>query len=448
MTTHAVLLVEDNDELREAISDTLTAAGHAVTAVADGPSALDVLKSTAAVSLVLTDVKLPGMSGIDLLGRIVARSPHLPVIIITAFGTIGDAVSAMRAGALDYLVKPLVPDLLLSRVAAVPRDCMAADGGPVAEDGATRSLLEMARRVAATDLSVMISGESGTGKEVVAQFIRRCSPRADGPFIAINCAAIPDNMLEAILFGYEKGAFTGALASTPGKFELAHRGTLLLDEISEMNLGLQAKLLRVLQEREVERIGGRRTMELDVRVLATTNRNLEAEVAEGRFRQDLYFRLNVFPIRVPPLRERPGDIVPLARYLLAKHGRATGRGGVSLTADAEQYLRGHSWPGNVRELDNLLQRALVLHHRDALEASDLMMLSATIPDCAKLPESTSRADGSLSADLKVREQQRILEVLASESGCRKNAAARLGISARTLRYKLAEMRRHGLAVPG
>jgi two-component system response regulator FlrC len=300
----------------------------------------------------------------------------------------------------------------------------------------TAELKELARRVAASEVTVMINGPSGTGKEVLARFIHARSPRCGGPFVAINCAAIPESLLEATLFGYERGAFTGALRATPGKFEQAQGGTLLLDEISEMSLGLQAKLLRVLQERELERVGGHEVVALDVRVLATSNRNLREEVAAGRFREDLYYRLNVFPLSLPPLRDRPSDILPIARHLLERRA-PLGAPVPVLGADAIERLVAHSWPGNVRELDNLIQRALVLWRSGPIRAPDLCLETTPV-------QAAPRA--GLSADLRATEEQRILEVLGS-GGDRKSAAEILGISPRTLRYKLARLREAGVALP-
>lgn len=314
-----VLLVEDDRALREALSDTLLLGGHEFVAVDSAEAALPVL-AREAFSLVISDVNMPGMDGHQLLGLIRTRYPHLPVLLMTAYGAVDRAVEAMRQGAADYLVKPFEARALLDLVArhALGQLPGSEEDGPVALEPASRQLLELAARVARSDSTVLISGESGTGKEVLANYIHQQSPRAGKPFIAINCAAIPDNMLEATLFGHEKGSFTGAIAAQPGKFELADGGTILLDEISEMPLGLQAKLLRVLQEREVERVGARKPINLDIRVLATTNRDLAAEVAAGRFREDLYYRLSVFPLAWRPLRERPADILPLARASAAQ----------------------------------------------------------------------------------------------------------------------------------
>jgi two-component system response regulator FlrC len=311
---------------------------------------------------------------------------------------------------------------------------------PIAEDPKMQQLLRLAERVATSKATVMLGGKSGTGKEVFARYIHARSPRADGPFVAMNCAAIPDNMLEAILFGYEKGAFTGAYSQAPGKFEQAQGGTLLLDEVSEMSLDLQAKLLRVLQEREVERLGGRRLISLDVRVLATSNRILREEVSAGRFREDLFYRLNVFPITLPNLKDRPGDILPLARHLLERYSGITAP---RLGEAAEQALLAHDWPGNVRELENLIQRALILVEGDLITLEHLMFESLTETGIL-VPQV---AEGALSEGLRDVEAQIILETLREQGGSRKKTAQQLGVSPRTLRYKMARMRDSGLNVP-
>jgi len=322
-------------------------------------------------------------------------------------------------------------------------------------------LLELAARVARSDSTVLISGESGTGKEVLARYIHQQSPRASQPFIAINCAAIPDNMLEATLFGHEKGSFTGAISAQAGKFEQADGGTILLDEISEMPLGLQAKLLRVLQEREVERVGARKPITLDIRVVATTNRDLAGEVAAGRFREDLYYRLSVFPLAWRPLRERTADILPLAERLLAKHSAKMKHASVRLSPQAQACLIGYPWPGNVRELDNAIQRALILQQGGLIQAEDFCLVgpvgAAPLPGLAVinrpsvgepvLAEAVSGEQaGGLGDDLRRREFQMIIDTLRAERGRRKEAAERLGISPRTLRYKLAQMRDAGMDV--
>jgi len=313
----------------------------------------------------------------------------------------------------------------------------------IATADVSRRLADLARRVAASDCTVLIAGESGTGKEVLARFIHRNSPRADRAFVAVNCAAIPENMLEAILFGYERGAFTGAHAAHPGKFEQAQGGTLLLDEVTEMPLGLQAKLLRVLQEREVERLGGRTPVALDVRVLATTNRNLRSEVAAGRFREDLYYRLNVFPLTTAPLRERRDDVLTLAMHVLNARCRP-GERIPALSAEAAHILLTHAWPGNVRELDNVMQRALILANGPVIQAENIHIEGASEAVPSAAPSASS--SGALSESVSAAERDLILEALRTDNGNRQAMAKRLGISPRTLRYKLAKLREAGVEV--
>jgi len=325
-----------------------------------------------------------------------------------------------------------------------PERAVRPEPEPVACAASSRRLIELAQRVAATECTVLIVGESGTGKEVLARFIHRNSPRAPQPFVAVNCAAIPETMLEAMLFGYERGAFTGAHASHAGKFEQAQGGTLLLDEITEMPLGLQAKLLRVLQEREVERLGGRGPISLDVRVLATTNRRLREEVAAGRFREDLYYRLNVFPLALAPLRARRDDVLPLAMQLLASRVRP-GAQIPALSAEAAHLLLTCQWPGNVRELDNLLQRALILVNGPVIRPEHIQFELAGEQAAEARPETLAPA--SLAASLDQRERDLILNALRAGNGSRREAAESLGISARTLRYKLARLREAGIEVP-
>jgi two-component system, response regulator FlrC len=443
-----VLVAEDDPALRDALADTLRFAGFRVTAVADGVAALAALE-VEMPGLLLTDVQMAPLDGHELLVRARSRWPELPVVLITAYGTIERAVGAMRDGAVDYLVKPFDADALISLVHRVGRSSERADGeadAPVAVDPRSRDTVALARRIARTDVTVLITGESGTGKEVFARYLHARSARRTGPFVAINCAAIPENMLEAMLFGHEKGAFTGASSAHAGKFEQAQGGTLLLDEISEMGLALQAKLLRVLQEREVERIGGSKTIALDVRVIGTSNRQLTAEVAAGRFREDLYYRLNVMPLRLAPLRERPHDIVPLAARMLTRLAVA-GQAPLMLSAEAELRLRSHGWPGNVRELDNVLQRAAVFALGTQLGPAEIVFetetAATTRPAAAPAAEPASAA---LEDGLRVRERDLILSALSATGGSRKRAAEQLGISARTLRYKMAQLRAAGIAV--
>ncbi|MGR7922128.1 sigma-54-dependent transcriptional regulator [Zobellella denitrificans] len=450
-----ILIVEDDCGLRQALEDTLLLAGYRCCCAASAEQAMALLNEQA-VHMVLTDVQMAGMDGIALLQWIGGRFPGLPVLVMTAHAQVAGAVAAMRAGAVDYLAKPFAPAALLAQIARYLEPAPGEEGEPVVADPRSVQLLQLAERVARSGASVMISGPSGTGKEVLARFIHRRSARAGGPFVAINCAAIPDNMLEATLFGYEKGAFTGAVQACPGKFEQAHQGTLLLDEVTEMDLGLQAKLLRVLQEREVERLGGRKTLALDVRVLATSNRDLRQAVAEGRFREDLYYRLNVFPLAWPALAERPGDILPLAECLLARHARSLGRGGMALSAQACRRLAQYHWPGNVRELENVIQRALILAAGERVEAGDIL-LDAPLPgsQAPAIPAPGSPAPGnppsapdSLGRELESQEHQIILQALHACAGSRRLVAEKLGISPRTLRYKLARMRDAGISLPG
>lgn len=448
-----VLLVEDDRVLRQALADTLEIGGFCHRAVGSAEEAL-LAVAEESFSLVVSDVNMPGMDGHQLLAQLRRQHPQLPVLLMTAHAAVERAVEAMRQGAVDYLVKPFEPAALNGLVArhAVGSAAGSDDEGPVACEPASRQLLELAARVAQSDSTVLISGESGTGKEVLARYIHQQSRRADQPFVAINCAAIPDNMLEATLFGHEKGAFTGAIAAQAGKFEQADGGTLLLDEISEMPLGLQAKLLRVLQEREVERVGGRKPIALDIRILATTNRDLVGEVAAGRFREDLYYRLSVFPMAWRSLRERPADILPLAERLLARHARKMRHAQVCLSSEARACLQAYAWPGNVRELDNAVQRALILQQGGVIEAADFCLAGAiplSVPKMATIePLSVEPAAevGGLGDDMRRHEFQMIIDTLRAERGRRKEAAERLGISPRTLRYKLAQMRDAGLDV--
>ncbi len=478
MAKAQILIVEDDRDLREALVTTLELAKFHVREASNASEALARLAESP-VDMVVSDVNMPGLSGHELLAEVQRLYPGLPMMLITAYGQISDAVSAMQAGAIDYLVKPFEPRFLVDAVSkVVGGGTRKAGDEPVAEDPISKRMFQLAAKVAASDSTVMISGESGTGKEVLARYIHQQSPRADQPFVAINCAAIPENMLEAILFGHEKGAFTGAVSSSPGKFEQANGGTILLDEISEMDLGLQSKLLRVLQEREVERVGGRKTISLDVRVVATTNRDLADYVREGKFREDLYYRLTVFPMHWQPLRERPLDIMPLATSLLKQHARKMKLTGISFAQDARSALMNHRWPGNVRELDNAIQRALVLHQGNVIHAGDLCLelgitgrqdghAPAPTPQLVSRPESTTesgdavadnRSEGvfpgeahgsaseavSLGDDLRQQEFRIIIQTLRKERGRRNRAAEQLGISPRTLRYKLAQMRDAGI----
>ena len=443
--TLKILVVEDDDALRDALLVTLEAAGHTAIGASGGPPALELI-ARQTFNMVVSDLRMAPMDGLVLLSEIRTRAPHLPVLLMTAFGDVDRAVAAMRGGACDFMLKPFEPKALLDQIARYATAPSAE--GMVVEDRVAREVMLLAARVARTDATVLLTGESGTGKEVFARYIHDQSARAKGPFVAINCAAIPDNLLEATLFGHEKGAFTGAQTAQPGKFEQANGGTLLLDEISEMPLALQAKLLRVLQEREVERVGGKKPVPLDIRVLATSNRDMGEEVREGSFREDLYYRLNVFPLHVPALRERPADILPLARHFLALHGGRLARP-ARLAAATEAILAGHPWPGNVRQLENIIQRALIMAPSEMIEPEHLMFaptlpLTATTV-AAPANGAANKASEVLesSASMKDLERQHILDTLAAVGGSRLKAVEKLGISERTLRYKLKQYRDEG-----
>ena len=503
-----VLVVEDDANLREALSDTLQLSKYNVIEAKCAEDALSFLEKNEDVRLIISDVNMGAMSGYDLLREVKNIYPQIPVILITAYASISQSVEAIKNGAVDYLVKPFAPNVLVETVARHLGVAQIQGDEPVAQAPSSRQLLQLAHRVAQSESTVLIVGESGTGKEVLARYIHNHSPRVNQPFIAINCAAIPENMLEAMLFGHEKGAYTGAHSSSPGKFEQANGGTLLLDEISEMDIGLQAKLLRVLQEREVERLGGRKTIKLDVRVIATSNRDMRGEVVAGKFREDLYYRLSVLPLQWAPLRDRIEDIVPLAQKILQKHAQKQNRHGVVLSHAAQQALLSYTWPGNVRELENTMQRALILQMGSVIQAEDLGLdaggiysqkpnlveaaiqyqhqqishpqqnyTQATQFPVQQYAQSTSHPVQSarefshdlrvpqvntehislisstpytpspaLGSDLKQREYEIIMNTLHMEGGSRKNTAERLGISARTLRYKMARLREDGFAI--
>ncbi len=363
-----ILVVEDDSVLQEALLDILQEAGYTCQAAPDGQAALEYLKRHQP-ALVLSDVRMDKLNGFLLLSQIRRLYPGLAVIMMTAYADVEDAVKLVRCGALDYLQKPFDKQTLLECVKRYIKPAFK-ETLPLVADQQSQRLLSIAAKVAVSDASVLISGESGTGKEVLARYIHDHSLRAQHPFIAINCAAIPEQMLEATLFGYEKGAFTGAYKAMPGKFEQAQGGTILLDEITEMPLDLQAKLLRVLQEREVDRLGGLQSIPLDIRVISTSNRSLDEAIKQRRFREDLFFRLNVFPLKWPPLRDRRDDILPLARYLITKHCQDKTCQPV-FSEEAEEALLTYDWPGNARELDNAIQRALVLQPEGVIEVLHL-----------------------------------------------------------------------------
>jgi two-component system response regulator FlrC len=441
-----VLVVEDDAGLREAICDMLELNKISFKDVENGQAAEQFLL-TDTVSLVLSDVQMSPGNGYELLAFIQKKQLNIPMILMTAYGSIPQAVDAMQAGAVDYLVKPFEVNNLLNTLKKQMIKLGNTHEAPVAVDPISIDTLKIASRVAKTEATVLLNGESGVGKEVYSRYIHQQSDRKGQPFIAINCAAIPENMLEAALFGYEKGAFTGAVKSSVGKFEQAQGGTLLLDEITEMDLALQAKILRVIQEKEVERLGSSKIIHLDVRIIATSNRDLKAEVTAKRFREDLYYRLNVFPITIPPLRQRLGDIIPLAQKILQQYNRAAGQS-IKISEGARELLLQHRWSGNVRELDNVIQRALILKQDNDINESDIMFESPSLDtsisqSAINLPSDDS---GILHNDLRDRETEVIIETLRRFKGSRKKTAEKLGISPRTLRYKLARLRDAGALI--
>jgi two-component system response regulator FlrC len=441
-----VLVVEDDATLRQALCDTIKFGGYEAVEASSGVDALGKL-SNHGVDMVISDVQMDHMDGRELLRKVRVTNPELPFVIITAHGSVEGAVDAMREGATDYLLKPFEAEVLLDMVSRMEPLRKGGASDVIMADPETAKVYALAQKVASNDASILISGESGCGKEVLAQYLHSHSTRVDQPFVAVNCAAIPENMLESMLFGYEKGAYTGAHQARAGKFEQANGGTILLDEVSEMPLALQAKLLRVLQERELERLGGDKVIDLDVRVIATTNRNLVEEVAEGRFREDLYYRLNVFPLHLAPLRERRADILPLAELFLSKYQPADRP--LKLDIAAAEKIRRATWQGNVRELENCIQRAAILCQPDGLVREEDVVMTAPLLSVepaqaeAQVEDPQARLDG----DLKQREHELICEALEASGGKKKEAAERLGISPRTLRYKLARLRECGVALP-
>ena len=434
-----ILIVEDDPTLRMALLDTLEAAGFQGFEASNGKEALLQLMHQD-IEVIVSDVQMDVMDGNELLKATREKYPSIPFVMMTAHASVERAVAAMRDGATDYLQKPFEARSLVSTVERMVKRSGLDSSEMIAQDAKTKRILEIVKRVAPSDASIMISGESGTGKEVLAKTIHEFSNRSDKPFVALNCAAIPENMLEAILFGYEKGAFTGATTAREGKFEQANGGTLLLDEISEMALELQSKLLRVLQEQEVERLGGKATIPLDVRVLATTNRHLTTEVGEGRFREDLYFRLNVFPIEIPALRERCDDIIPLAYRFIDRY--KSGKP-LTLSPASEQKLLSHGWRGNIRELGNCIHRACILAPGSEITPNDIVFDALVDSDCV----SSIKQDESGPEDLKGSERDMILNALRDSNGNRTLASERLGISGRTLRYKLAKYKEQGIEIP-
>jgi two-component system response regulator AtoC len=452
-----ILVADDEEGVRSFLAEALEYEGHAVTTAADGEEAARLLAKQG-VDLLLTDLKMPKLDGLSLLRKVREEQPDVEVIVLTAVGSVESAVAAMKAGAFEYLTKPVSSpaELRLTVARALERRSLLnwkaetkhTAGEVVLSWGAPamNPVVEALRKVAPTHATVLLMGESGTGKEVAARALHQQSERADGPFVAVNCAALTETLLESELFGHEKGAFTGAVAQRRGRIELAQGGTFFLDEVGELKAELQAKLLRVLQERRFERVGGTRTLEADVRWVAATNRDLKAMMARGEFREDLYHRLAVFPIRLPPLRERREDLRPLAELLLRRIGEELGRPGLRLSAEAAERLVAFPWPGNVRELRNALERAAILADGPVVEARHLWLEDPTgaagTPPAGAAPVAAP-GDGARVPDttLEALERMAIEQAIALEGGNRKRAAQRLGIGLRTLYDKL---RRYGM----
>jgi two-component system response regulator FlrC len=429
-----ILVVDDEPSMALAMERALSRRGYDVDTAPGPTEALSAL-GRRGYGLVVSDLRMPGLDGRELLRRVRALAPATRVLIVTAYGTVESAVACVRDGASDYLMKPFTPDALVGAVEGVlgrdaERRAALDDGDLVARDPATLAAIDLARRAAASDVTVLLEAESGAGKEVFARLLHRESPRRNGPFVAVNCAAIPRELLEAELFGHRKGAFTGAMRDRKGHFEAAAGGTLFLDEIGEMSPDLQARLLRVLQDHVVTPIGAEAPVQVDVRVVAATHRNLREEVAAGRFREDLYYRLRVLPVRIPPLRERPRDVEPLARRFAVLFGGPDAK----LAPDALAALAAHPWPGNVRELRNALQRAAILASGGPIEAIHLDLEPALRPAASASPAP---------ANLEEAERDAVRRVLGETRGNREEAARRLGISPRTLRHKLKQWRDAG-----
>ncbi len=464
-----ILVVDDDRETRMLLYEALNRQGYAVSVAENGAMAFDIFEKNQP-DMVITDINMPEMSGLDLLRRLRDSNGELPVIIITAHATVETAVSAMKLGAFDYLLKPVPAEIIVEAAArGLLGNQLRKDNGSetvrpasdtagkkmiVGSDSKLARVMQKAKSVASSKATVLVLGESGTGKEMIARFIHEESDRREGPFVALNCAALPEGLLESELFGHEKGAFTGAVYAKKGKFELADGGTLLLDEIAEIPLHLQAKLLRVLQEEEVDRLGGKAPVKVDVHVVATTNCNLEDAVKNGEFRQDLYYRLNVIPLTLPSLRERKEDIEQLSQYFIIRFSEQYGKVVKKMSKASSARFLEYSWPGNIREMENLVERAVLLSLTDRLEPWDFW--DEDVETLESSPVVSSESEGEISfssgnggngggmASLREVERQMILQALQKTDNNRTHAAKMLGISVRTLRNKLQEYRSQGI----
>jgi two-component system, NtrC family, response regulator len=450
-----VLIVDDEKNYLVVLQDLLEDEGHNVLTASSGEEALDVVRGTP-VDTVLSDIKMPGMSGIDLLDSIRALDPDLPVILMTAFAEVDQAVSAMKKGALDHIQKPFDnSDVKRAVVRGVERRSLMKNirhletelgtlwGNIIGKSKPMEKLLSIMKRTADTPTTVLIYGESGTGKELVARGLHRASARSSEPFVSLNCGALPENLLESELFGYEKGAFTGAATLKQGKFEFADRGVLFLDEVGEMSLNLQVKLLRVLQEQEFQRVGGNKDIRVDVRIIAATNRNLKDEVEAGRFRGDLFFRLNVVRLDVPPLRERRSDIPFLVAHFIKKFGEKLGRPLPDVDPEVMRAFFGYSWPGNVRELENVIERAMVLSRGITIVPEDVPPEIRESPEIEDGLDQLISGEKGLTETLDAIEERMIRQALKRAGNVQAQAAKTLGVSRSNLQYK---MKKYGLLV--
>jgi len=445
MNLQPILIVDDEPSMRMALSESLISCGYSVDTAIDGQDALIKL-SKSNFKLVITDLRMPKLGGMEVLKSIKRDSPATHVIVITAYGTINTAIEAMKEGASEFIMKPFSLEDLEGVVKAVlhtsEQDASTSEAitSPkdnrelITRDPGMLSLLDMLQSVARSKSTVLIQGESGTGKELIARYIHRNSNRSHMPFIAINCAAVPHNLLESEMFGYEKGAFTGAAQRRMGKFELADRGTLLLDEISEMDIQLQAKLLRAIQESEIDRLGGRDPIPVDVRIIATTNSDLKRDIKEKKFREDLYYRLNVIPARIPSLRDRKGDIPILADYFLTKYAKINHKKKPKVVNEAFNFLNQYHWPGNVRELENVMERAVLISNEGHILPEHLVLEQDEKYSSSQIPAPI--CSGNIT--LREMEKNLIFETLKGLKGNKTKASQMLGISVRTMRNKLNE----------